>query len=126
MSRPKASARFWAWHRRENNGSSQDTKTDYQEVPAGSSDAEEVLITEVENTNASLEYVTKLQSKVSSAMLNHELPFVIMSSVYENPYRLHVTVISNSESDLQKLKEMDTLGGVLEIEYVTDNRFIKY
>lgn len=64
--------------------------------------------------------------KVSSAMLNHELPFVIMSSVYENPYRLHVTVISNSESDLQKLKEMDTLGGVLEIEYVTDNRFVKY
>lgn len=106
-----------------NNGSSQETETDYQEASAGSSDAEEVLITEADNTNADLEYVTKLQSKVSNAMLNHELPFVITSSVYENPYRLHVTVTSNSESDLQKLKDMDTLGGVLEIEYVNENHF---
>ncbi len=39
------------------------------------------------------------------------------SAVYEDPYRLHVTVSSNSEEDLAKLKAFDTAGGALEIEY---------
>ena len=73
------------------------------------------------NTNASLEYVMELQNKVSNAMRNHELQFVISSAVYENPYRLHVVVTSDSEDDLQKLKDLDTTGGVLEIEYVPQN-----
>ena len=73
------------------------------------------------NTNASLEYVTELQDKVSNAMRNQELPFVISSAVYENPYRLHVVVTSDSEDDLQKLKDLDTAGGVLEIEYAPQN-----
>ena len=33
------------------------------------------------------------------------------------PYRLHIVVTSNSESDLQKLPEFDSVGGALEIEY---------
>ena len=77
----------------------------------------------MENTNidVSLEYVTELQTKVSSAMMNHEMPFVISSSVYENPYRLHIVVTSNAEEDLQRLRDLDTIGGVLEIEYVSEN-----
>lgn len=61
--------------------------------------------------------VSLLCVEVSSAMMNHEVPFVISSSVYENPYRLHVVVTSNAEEDLQKLRDLDTIGGVLEIEY---------
>lgn len=76
----------------------------------------EILI-EAENTSVSLDDVTELQNRVSAAMINKDLPFVISSSVYENPYRLHVVVTSNSESDIQKLLELDSMGGVIEIEY---------
>ena len=76
----------------------------------------ETLI-ESDNTGISLEYITELQSKVSDAMIKGELPFVTSSAVYENPYRLHIVVTSNSQSDLQKLLELDTMGGALEIEY---------
>ena len=79
------------------------------------------LLLEAENANVSLEYVTELQNKVSTAMINGELPFVITSAVYENPYRLHIVVTSNSESDLQKLLELDSLGGALEIAYAPAN-----
>lgn len=75
---------------------------------------------EVDDTDITLEYVTELQNKVSNAMINDELPFVVSSAVYENPYRLHVTVTSNAESDLQKLKAFDKLGA-LEIEYTSEN-----
>lgn len=80
-------------------------------------DGAETILYENTNTDVGLEYVTELQTKVSSAMMNHEVPFVISSSVYENPYRLHVVVTSNAEEDLQKLRDLDTIGGVLEIEY---------
>lgn len=56
-------------------------------------------------------------AKVSTAMSNGELPFVSSSAVYENPYRLHIIVTSNAETDLSKLKAFDTIGGALEIEY---------
>ena len=46
--------------------------------------------TETVNEAITLEYITELQSKVSVAMRNGELPFVSSSAVYENPYRLHV------------------------------------
>ncbi len=64
-----------------------------------------------------LEYITELQAKVSEAMRNGDLPFVSSSAVYENPYRLQITVSSNAEEDLAKLKAFDTIGGALEIIY---------
>ena len=64
-----------------------------------------------------LEYITELQAKVSTAMSHGDLPFVSSSAVYENPYRLHVVVSSNAENDLSKLEAFDTIGGALEIEY---------
>lgn len=79
------------------------------------------ILLESTNTEVSLEYVTELQTKVSDAMMNREIPFVISSAVYEDPYRLHVKVTSNAEEDLQKLRELDTLGGALEIEYTSAN-----
>jgi hypothetical protein len=50
-----------------------------------------------------------------------ELPFVISSAVYENPYRLHIMVTSDAEEDLEKIKALDTLCGVMEIEYTGTN-----
>ena len=96
------------------------TEDDRQEIE-NSDDGEGTALLENTNTDVSLEYVTELQAKVSSAMMNHEMPFVISSSVYENPYRLHVVVTSNAEEDLQRLRDLDTIGGVMEIEYVPEN-----
>lgn len=79
--------------------------------------AQEIFLLKATNITASLEYVAELQSRVSSAMINHELPFVTSSSVYEDPYRLHIVVTSDAEDDLQKLIDLDTAGGVLEIKY---------
>ena len=73
--------------------------------------------TETFNEVITLEYITELQAKVSTAMSNGDLPFVSSSAVYENPYRLHVVVSSNAENDLSKLEAFDTIGGALEIEY---------
>ena len=50
-------------------------------------------------------------------MSNGELPFVSSSAVYENQYRLHITVSSDEEEDVAKLKAFDTIGGALEIVY---------
>ena len=96
------------------------TEDDRQEIE-NSDDGAGTALLENTNTDVSLEYVTELQTKVSSAMMNHEMPFVISSSVYENPYRLHVVVTSNAEEDLQRLRDLDTIGGVMEIEYVPEN-----
>jgi hypothetical protein len=96
------------------------TEDDRQEIE-NSDDGEGTALLENTNTDVSLEYVTELQAKVSSAMMNHEMPFVISSSVYENPYRLHIVVTSNAEEDLQRLRDLDTIGGVMEIEYVPEN-----
>lgn len=72
---------------------------------------------EASNGTITLEYITELQAEVSTAMSNGELPFVSSSAVYENPYRLHITVSSNAEKDVAKLKAFDTIGGALEIVY---------
>ena len=101
---------------------SHDVKTEDAQQEKENSDAGAgTALWENTNTDVSLEYVTELQTKVSSVMMNHEMPFVISSSVYENPYRLHIVVTSNAEEDLQRLRDLDTIGGVLEIEYVPEN-----
>lgn len=79
------------------------------------------LLSKAENTSATLEQVTELQTRVSNAMVNRELPFVVVSAVYENPYRLHVVVTTDSEDELEKLRALDTEGGILEIEYAPDS-----
>lgn len=97
-------------------------KTAVSENPQPSSQEEPA---EVQHTEVTLEYITGLQSEISAAMLNHELPFVTSSAVYENPYRLHVTVTSDKADDLSKLKAFDTIGGALEIEYSQELNFLE-
>ncbi len=72
---------------------------------------------ETSNANITLKYITELQTKVSAAMSSGELTLVSSSSIYKNPYWLHITVSSNAEEDLAKLKTFDTIGGALEIVY---------
>ena len=101
---------------------SHDVKTEeVQQEKENSDDGAGTAFLENINTDVSLEYVTELQTKVSGAMMSHEMPFIISSSVYENPYRLHIVVTSNAEEDLQRLRDLDTIGGVMEIEYVPEN-----
>ena len=68
----------------------------------------------------SLAYLTKLQEKISNAMTNKELPFVTSSGVYETLNKIKVCVTSTSPADLEKIHAHDTLGGAIEIEYVTE------
>lgn len=73
----------------------------------------------------SYNYLTELQSKISKAMQNKELTFVTTSAVMEDNNNIKVTVISNNESDLNKIKSLDTIGGAIDIEYNTNNRATK-
>lgn len=67
------------------------------------------------------EYLIKLQNKISEKMQNKELPFVTSSSLMEDKNNIKVTVTSNSISDWNKIKELDTIGGALDIQYETNN-----
>lgn len=67
------------------------------------------------------EYLIKLQNKISEKMQNKELPFVTSSSLMEDKNNIKVTVKSNSISDWNKIKELDTIGGALDIQYETNN-----
>lgn len=69
--------------------------------------------------------LTDLQNRISKAMINKELPFVIESAIYENPDRLHVVVTTKDEELLARLKAFDTTGGLLEIEYSEYNNKAK-
>lgn len=66
-----------------------------------------------------LEYLTELQSKISSAMTNKELPFVTSSGVYETINRIKVRVTTDNEADLTKVLALDTIGGAIVIERST-------
>jgi len=99
----------------------QNQTNEESDMPSSANEDKRETLVEAGNANISLEYITELQSKVSDAMIKGELPFVTSSAVYENPYRLHIVVTSNSEGDLQKLLELDSMGGALEIEYDSAN-----
>ena len=65
----------------------------------------------------SYNYLTDLQSKISKKMIDKEFSFVTTSSIMEDNNNIKVTVISSNESDLNKIKELDTIGGAIEIQY---------
>ena len=50
-------------------------------------------------------------------MIDKEFTFVTTSAVIEDNNNIKVTVISNNESDLKKIKALDTIGGAIEIQY---------
>lgn len=64
-----------------------------------------------------LAYLTELQTKITNAMVNKELPFVTTSGVYETSNNIIVRVTTNDEAELAKLYALDTLGGAIEVKY---------
>lgn len=66
-----------------------------------------------------LEYLTELQSKISSGMVNKEFPFVTSSGVYETINRIKIRVTTDNEADLAKVLALDTIGGAIVIERST-------
>lgn len=65
----------------------------------------------------SYKYLTELQEKISKKMQSKELTFVTTSSLIEDKNNIKVTVTTKDENELKKLKELDTIGGAIEIEY---------
>ena len=53
-------------------------------------------------------------------MIDKEFTFVTSSAVMEDSNNIKVTVTSNNESDLNKIKALDTIGGAIDIEYNTN------
>lgn len=66
-------------------------------------------------------YLEQLQAKISSAMVNKELPFVVTSSLRDDTNNIKVTVTSNNKNEWKKVKELDTIGGAVEIEFSENN-----
>lgn len=75
------------------------------------------LLHDGEKATYSYEYLTKLQDKISKAMQNKELTFVVSSALMEDTNKIKVTVINNSNENIDKLKALDPKGGAIEIEY---------
>lgn len=76
-----------------------------------------VLDSGMSNGEPSMAYVESLQEKISQAMSDGELPFVVSSAVMENPNRLVVTVAYDMDSpeNIAKIKTFETMGEAIEI-----------
>ncbi len=64
-----------------------------------------------------LAYLTELQEKITNAMTNKEIPFVVSSGVYEMTNNIVVGVTTNDETELAKLYALDTIGGAIKVEF---------
>lgn len=69
----------------------------------------------------SYNYLTSLQNKISQKMIDKEFTFVTLSAIMEDSNNIKVTVTSNNESDLNKIKALDTIGGAINIENNTNS-----
>lgn len=62
-------------------------------------------------------YLTELQNKIGEKMQNGELTFVTSSALMEDNNNIKVIVISNNTKNWNKIKELDTIGGAIDIQY---------
>lgn len=60
-----------------------------------------------------LQYLTELQEKITEKMVNHELPFVYGSGVYEMENRVILDVGTDDDTMLEEVRRLDTIGGAL-------------
>lgn len=60
-------------------------------------------------------YLLELQEKISNAMINGELPFVVSSGIYETMNCIVVEVTTIEEAELEKLYALDRLGGAIQV-----------
>ena len=64
-----------------------------------------------------LAYLTELQEKITNAMVNKEIPFVVTSGVYETTNNIIIRVTTNDEAELAKVYALDTIGGAIKVEF---------
>lgn len=62
-----------------------------------------------------LEYLTQVQEDISAAMVAGELPFVAVSALREAENRVQVTVTSQEEEDLARVRAFDPQGGAIQV-----------
>lgn len=67
--------------------------------------------------NYTLAYLTELQAKITNAMINKEIPFVVTSGVYETTNNIIIRVTTNDEAELAKVYALDTIGGAIKVEF---------
>ena len=66
-----------------------------------------------------LAYLTEIQEKISNAMVNKELPFVVSSSLCETTNNIVIGATTTNETELAKLYALDTIGGAIKVEFST-------
>ncbi len=66
-----------------------------------------------------LAYLTELQTKISNAMVNKELPFVVSSALRETTNNIVIGATTTNEAELAKLYALDTVGGAIKVEFST-------
>lgn len=66
-----------------------------------------------------LAYLTELQAKISNAMVNKELPFVVSSALRETTNNIVIGATTTNETELAKLYALDTIGGAIKVEFST-------
>ena len=66
-----------------------------------------------------LAYLTELQTKISNAMVNKELPFVVSSALRETTNNIVIGATTTNEAELEKLYALDTVGGAIKVEFST-------
>lgn len=64
-----------------------------------------------------LAYLTELQEKITNAMVNKELPFVVSSSLCETTNNIVIGATTTNETELAKLYALDTIGGAIKVEF---------
>lgn len=104
----------------DNNGNNvillcEDTKANRKEICKKLKITEDKTI--FKTAKYSYNYLTELQNRISKKMINKEFTFVSSSALMEDKNNIQVTVTSNNESDLSKIKTLDTIGGAIDIQY---------
>ncbi len=64
-----------------------------------------------------LEYLTELQEKITNAMVNKEIPFVVSSVLSETTNNIIIGVTTMDEAELEKVYAFDTIGGAIKVEF---------
>lgn len=93
----------------------EDTPENRTEICAKLGQSEDSVV--FEKGKYTLDYLTKLQERISGEMISRELPFVTTSALRESKNRIVVTVTTEDKSEWDKIYALDTIGGAIDVVY---------
>ena len=96
----------------------QDTKTNREQICTLFGITEEETI--FQEAVYSYSYLMELQSKITEKMQKKEASFIISSVLMEDQNKIKITIISREKEDWDQLKDIDPIGGAIEIQYSED------